>query len=90
MADFTWLPMEELSDKLYVSPRTIYKLKASGVIKAGTCFYRIGQGQEKGRCIYCLEECRKALQAHTLDGTKKKGERYKKGMIKDLLAKEVK
>ena len=73
MADFTWLPMEELSDKLYVSPRTIYKLKASGVIKAGTCFYRIGQGQEKGRCIYCLEECRKALQAHTLDGTKKKG-----------------
>tara|TARA_Y100000996_G_scaffold323332_1_gene259415 strand:+ start:379 stop:651 length:273 start_codon:yes stop_codon:yes gene_type:complete len=90
MADFTWLPMEELSDKLYVSPRTIYKLKASGVIKAGTCFYRIGQGQEKGRCIYCLEECRKALQAHTLDGTKKKGERYKKSMIRDLIAKEVK
>ena len=89
MADFTWLPMEELSDKLYVSPRTIYKLKASGVIKAGTCFYRIGQGQEKGRCIYCLEECRKALQAHTLDGTKK-GERYKKSMIRDLIAKEVK
>ena len=84
MTEFTWLPIEELSDKIFVSERTIYKLKASGVLKAGTCYYRIGEGQERGRCIYCVEECRKALQAHTLEGSKKKGTRYKKNMMKDL------
>ncbi len=84
MAQFTWLPMEDLSDKLFVSPRTIYKLKASGIFKAGTCFYRIGEGQEKGRCIYCFEKCREALLVHTAKGNKKKGARYKKNMIEDL------
>ena len=87
MTQFTWLPIEELSDKIFVSPRTIYKLKASGVLKAGTCFYRVGEGQERGRCIYCVEECIKALQAHTVEGTKKKGERYKKNMMKYLAKK---
>ena len=84
MTEFTWLPIDELSDKIFVSERTIYKLKASGVLKAGTCFYRVGEGQERGRCIYCVEECIKALQAHTVEGTKKKGERYKKRMMRDL------
>ena len=84
MTEFTWLPIEELSDKIFVSLRTIYKLKASGVLKAGTCFYRVGEGQERGRCIYCVEECIKALQKHTLEGSKKKGNKYKKRMMKDL------
>jgi len=85
MTEFTWLPIEELSDKIFVSVRTIYKLKASGVLKAGTCYYRIGEGQERGRCIYCVEECIKALRAHTLQGSKKKGARYKKSMMRDLV-----
>ena len=84
MTEFTWLPIEELSDKIFVSERTIYKLKASGVLKAGTCFYRVGEGQERGRCIYCVEECIKALQNHTLEGSKKKGTKYKKRMMREL------
>ena len=47
MVQFTWLPLEGLAKLLYCSERTIYKLKASGVFQAGTCFYRIGNGQER-------------------------------------------
>ena len=56
MALSTWLPLEDLAEQLYCSERTIYKLKASNVFEAGTCFYRIGNGQEKGKCIYNLEK----------------------------------
>ena len=52
MVEFTWLPLKELSEQLYCSQRSIYKLKALGIFKAGTCFYRTGIGQKKGKCIY--------------------------------------
>ena len=85
MVQFTWLPLEGLAKLLYCSERTIYKLKASGVFQAGTCFYRIGNGQEKGKCIYNLEKCREALLLHTKEGEKKvKGARYSKKLLKEF------
>ena len=91
MALSTWLPLEDLAEQLYCSERTIYKLKASNVFVAGTCFYRIGNGQEKGKCIYNLEKCREALLLYTKEGQeKKKGARYRKNMLKDLVSREVK
>ena len=47
MVQTTWLPLEDLAKQLFCSERNIYKLKASGVFQAGTCFYRIGNGQKK-------------------------------------------
>ena len=61
MVQTTWLPLEDLAKQLFCSERNIYKLKAAGVFQAGTCFYRIGNGQKKGKCIYSLEKCREAL-----------------------------
>lgn len=91
MALSTWLPLEDLAVQLYCSERTIYKLKASNVFVAGNCFYRIGNGQEKGKCIYNLEKCRQALLLYTKEGQeKKKGARYRKNMLKDLVSKEAK
>ena len=89
MALSTWLPLEDLAEQLYCSERTIYKLKASNVFEAGTCFYRIGNGQEKGKCIYNLEKCREALLLHTKEGQeKKKGTRYSKKMLKELVSRK--
>ena len=90
MVQTTWLPLEDLAKQLFCSERNIYKLKASGVIQAGTCFYRIGNGQKKGKCIYSLEKCREALLKHTSEEKKVKGAKYSKKMLKDLVSKEVK
>ena len=85
-----WIELSDLLDHLYLSERTFYKLKKAGVFIAGEHFYRIGEGREKGKCIYGLEECRKALLKHSAETKKPKGARHKKEMIKDLVAKEVK
>ena len=90
MVEFTWLPLKELSEQLYCSQRSIYKLKALGIFKPGTCFYRTGIGQKKGKCIYNLEKCREALLKHSEKGKKIKGAKYSKKMLNDLLSKEVK
>ena len=84
MVQTTWLPLEDLAKQLFCSERNIYKLKASGVFQAGTCFYPIGYGQKKGKCIYSLEKCREALLKHTSEEKKVKGARYKKKLIKEF------
>ena len=85
-----WIELSDLLENLYLSERTFYKLKKTNVFIAGEHFYRVGEGREKGKCIYGLEECRKALLKHSAETKKPKGARYKKEMIKDLVAKEVK
>mgnify|MGYP001276359745 FL=1 len=85
-----WIELQELVRLLYLSERTIYKHKKNQVFVAGEHFYRVGEGKQKGKCIYGLEECRQALLKHSLEDKKIKGARYKKEMIKDLVAKEVK
>ena len=85
-----WIELSDLLSLLYLSERTFYKLKKANVFIAGEHFYRIGEGRQKGKCIYGLDECRKALLKHTAQNKKPKGERYSKKMLKDLVAKEVK
>ena len=90
MTTTNWIELPKLVEYLYCSERTVYKLKKNGVFIAGEHFYRVGEGKEKGKCIYGLEECRKALLKHSAENKKPKGHKYKKDMMKDLVAKEVK
>ena len=78
-----WIELSDLLEQLYLSQRTFYKLKKAGVFIAGEHFYRIGEGMEKGKCIYGLEECRKALLKNSASNAKVKGERYNKKLIKE-------
>ena len=85
-----WIELSDLLEQLYLSQRTFYKLKKAGVFIAGEHFYRIGEGMEKGKCIYGLEECRKALLINSAENAKVKGAKYSRKLMKELVAKEVK
>ena len=73
MTTTNWIELPKLVEYLYCSERTVYKLKKANVFIAGEHFYRIGEGKEKGKCIYGLEECRKALLKHSAEKKKTKG-----------------
>ena len=90
MTSQNWIELPRLVESLYCSERTVYKLKKANVFIAGEHFYRVGEGKEKGKCVYGLEECRKALLKHSVENKKPKGRQYKKEMMKNLVAKEVK
>ena len=79
-----WIELQELVRLLYLSERTIYKHKKNQVFVAGKHFYRVGEGKQKGKCIYGLEECRQALLKHSLEDKKIKGARYKKKLLKEF------
>ena len=83
-----WIELSDLLKLLYLSERTFYKLKKANVFIAGEHFYRAGEGKQKGKCIYGLEECRKALLKNSEDSTKKvKGARYSKKLLKQFSSK---
>ena len=85
--DLVLLP--DLLEQLFISERTVYKHKKNGVFIAGEHFYRVGEGSVKGKCVYSLEQCKKAL-FDLSKRNKPKGVQYKKKIMKDLVAKEVK
>ncbi len=85
--DLVLLP--DLLEQLFISERTVYIHKKNGVFIAGEHFYRVGEGTVKGKCVYSLEKCKKAL-FDLSKRNKPKGARYSKKMMKDLVAKEVK
>ena len=85
-----WIELSDLLDHLYLSERTFYKLKKAGVFIAGEHFYRIGEGREKGKCIYGLEECRNALLRNSAENSKKaNGVTYSRKVMKELVAKRL-
>ena len=84
MSTQNWIELPRLVESLYCSERTVYKLKKANVFVAGEHFYRVGEGKEKGKCIYGLEECRQALLKHSLEDKKIKGARYKKKLLKEF------
>ena len=85
--DLVLLPV--LIEELFISERTVYKHQKNGVFVAGEHFYRVGEGTVKGKCIYGLEECRKALLKHSAETKKSKGTQYKKKMIKDQITRDL-
>ena len=54
MTTTNWIELPKLVEYLYCSERTVYKLKKANVFVAGEHFYRVGEGKEKGKCVYGL------------------------------------
>ena len=84
-----WVLLPELIEAIYIAERTIYKHKKSGVFKAGEHFYRVGEGTVKGKCVYSLDKCKKALFDFSKATKKPKGERHKKKMLNDLITRDL-
>ena len=92
-SEFAWLSIGELAKELQCSHRSIYQLKADGIFIGGIHFYSIGNGLIRGKCVYNLEDCRKALLERTKELVKNKSiqqsEIYNEDQIKQLTEKRV-
>ena len=61
----TWLEIRELADALFCSVKSVYIYRDKNLFKAGTHYYSVGEGKQRGKHIYNLELCRKALLERT-------------------------
>ena len=85
--DLVLLPV--LIEELFISERTVYKHKKNGVFVAGEHFYRVGEGTVKGKCVYSLDKCKKALFDFSKTTKKKKNPNYIKGEVKKLITRDL-
>ena len=85
--DLVLLPV--LIEELFISERTVYKHKKNGVFVAGEHFYRVGEGTVKGKCVYSLDKCKKALFDFSKTTKKKKNSNYVKGEVKKLISRDL-
>ena len=85
--DLVLLPV--LIEELFISERTVYKHKKNGVFVAGEHFYRVGEGTVKGKCVYSLDKCKKALFDFSKTTKKKKNSNYVKGEVKKLITRDI-
>ena len=85
--DLVLLPV--LIEELFISERTVYKHKKNGVFVAGEHFYRVGEGTVKGKCVYSLDKCKKALFDFSKTTKKKKNSNYVKGEVKKLITRDL-
>ena len=61
----TWLEIRELAEALFCSVKSVYIYRDKNLFKAGTHYYSVGEGKQRGKHIYNLELCRKALLERT-------------------------
>ena len=66
----TWLEIRELAEALYCSVKSVYVYRDKNLFKAGTHYYSVGEGKQRGKHIYNLELCRKALLERTAKDTR--------------------
>ena len=66
----TWLEIRELAEALFCSVKSVYIYRDKNLFKAGTHYYSVGEGKQRGKHIYNLELCRKALLERTAKDTR--------------------
>ena len=89
MSTTNWIELPKLIKSLYCSERTIYKLKKANVFVAGEHFYRVGEGTVKGKCVYSLDKCKKALFDFSKTTKKKKNSNYVRAEAKKLATRDL-
>ncbi len=83
MNDFSWLEIDDLAKGLKCSIKSIYNYREEGTFVPGIHFYTIGKGKIRGKHIYNLQKCRKALVDKTKEKNLDKAEFYdQKGIQK--------
>ena len=68
MNTIQWLEIIDLAEELKCSVKSVYNYREEGTFLPGIHFYTVGKGKIRGKHIYNLQKCRKAL----VDRTKKK------------------
>ena len=66
----TWLEIRELAEALFCSVKSVYIYRDKNLFRAGTHYYSVGEGKKRGKHIYNLELCRKALLERTAKDTR--------------------
>ncbi len=66
----TWLEIRELAEALFCSVKSVYIYRDKNLFQAGTHYYSVGEGKQRGKHIYNLELCRKALLERTAKDTR--------------------
>ena len=66
----TWLEIRELAEALFCSVKSVYIYRDKNLFKAGTHYYSVGEGKQRGKHIYNLELCRNALLERTAKDTR--------------------
>ena len=83
-----WLEISDLAEELKCSVKSVYNYREEGTFLPGIHFYTVGKGKQRGKHIYSLELCRKAL----IDRTKKKlknPEAYSQRQVKEKIERRL-
>ena len=84
----TWLEIRELAEALFCSVKSVYIYRDKNLFKAGTHYYSVGEGKQRGKHIYNLELCRKALLERTAKESRN-NETYDQREIRKIIEKKV-
>tara|TARA_Y100001970_G_scaffold198669_1_gene241683 strand:- start:10240 stop:10539 length:300 start_codon:yes stop_codon:yes gene_type:complete len=84
----TWLEIRELAEALFCSVKSVYIYRDKNLFKAGTHYYSVGEGKQRGKHIYNLELCRKALLERTAKDTRL-NETYDDKEIRKIIDRKV-
>ena len=84
----TWLEIRELAEALFCSVKSVYIYRDKNLFKAGTHYYSVGEGKQRGKHIYNLELCRKALLERTAKDTRL-NETYDEKEIRKIIDRKV-
>ena len=86
--NYTWLEIRELAEALYCSVKSVYIYRDKNLFKAGTHYYSVGEGKLRGKHIYNLELCRKALLERTAKESRN-NETYDQREIRKIIDRKV-
>ena len=84
----TWLEIRELAEALFCSVKSVYIYRDKNLFKAGTHYYSVGEGKQRGKHIYNLELCRKALLERTAKESRN-NETYDQREIRKIIDRKV-
>ena len=84
----TWLEIRELAEELFCSDKSVYIYRDKNLFKAGTHYYSVGEGKQRGKHIYNLELCRKALLERTAKESRN-NETYDQREIRKIIDRKV-
>ena len=84
MTNFDWLEIDDLAKELICSKKSIYNYREEGTFVPGIHFYTVGKGKIRGKHIYNLQKCRKALVDRTKEKNLSKIEFYDQKQIQKI------
>ena len=84
MTTYNWLEIDDLAKGLMCSKKSVYNYRDDGIFVPGIHFYTVGKGKIRGKHIYNLEKCRKALVDRTKEKNLNKAEFYDHEEIKRI------